>query len=397
MKQRYLLPFVGLSLTISGTSLAENAAASIHDIDINNQAGLAVNSQDFFFRLNGRLMVDFDAWHGEAYSGVVGKSGSGSEIRRSRIYLKGKYHDWQYRFQTNINRQGASNSNTYIKYSGFESFDLYVGKHAEPLGLESANSSKFISAIERSVTGNSHFAGDRELGVSIAGYGSDYAYQLGVFDIASTATDNNYAITGRLSYLPLQTKHQLLHLGMAISVRDLDQTSPFQVQDRAGVHSTPVKSITTDSFYANSSQVYNFELSYQHSNWHITGEYQLAQFDELGENSKREFSSHYLQASYFLTGDTRSYDHASGTFLGVSANSQNGAWEVFTRVENVNFLDKAQGSAASIVTSGINYFATKFTRLSLNYTRANIDYGRLTNNCCEIKGSALSARAQFYW
>ncbi len=397
MNKLNFLSVATLFFAISGKVNAENAAASIHDIDINNQAGLAINSKDFYFRINGRLMVDFAAWNDAAFSGVTDKSGSGSEIRRSRIYLKGKYHDWQYRFQTNVNQQGATNSNTYIKYSGFKPFDLYIGKHAEPLGLESANSSKFISAIERSVTGNSHFAGDRELGVSIAGYGNNYAYQFGVFDIASSATDNNYAVTGRLSYLPIHAGNQLLHLGAAVSVRDLDQTIPFQAQDRAGVHSTPVKSITTDSFYANSSNVYNFELSYQMNSWQITGEYLLAQFDELNERSGREFSSHYLQASYFFTGDTRAYDHTSGTFLGVTPSNNNGSWEIFSRIEQVDFLDKDHGSTAKIMTSGINYFATKYTRLSMDYTHANINYGRLTNNGNTIKGSALSVRAQFYW
>ncbi|GLX80267.1 porin P [Thalassotalea insulae] len=386
-----------LWLTFSSSIFAEHVASSTQDIDINNQAGLSLNSHDFYFRINGRLMVDYAFWHDAAYAGVTNKNGSGSEIRRSRIYLKGKYHDWQYRFQTNFNQNGATNSNTYIKYAGFNAFDIYLGKHAEPFGLESSNSSKFNSAIERPVTGNSHFAGDRELGVSIAGHQKNYAYQLGVYDIASTPTDNNYAITGRVSYLPIQLNNQLLHLGLAASVRQLDEKTIFLAQDRASVHATSVKSITTGEFFAKSSRVYNIEASYQYRQLQLSGEYQLAKFTGVNNRNNHEFTSYYLQASYFLTPDYRPYDLASGTFLGITPNQLSGAWELFSRYESVDFLDNQYGSTARILTSGINYFATQYTRLSVNYTHAEIDYGRLTHNSDSIDGSALTFRVQFYW
>jgi len=372
-------------------------ASTHHDIEISNESGLALNSNDFYFRINGRLMVDFSTWQGAAFSGAVDKNGAGSEVRRSRIYLKGMYRDWQYRFQTNIDENGATNSNTYIKYSGFDHINVFVGKHAEPFSLEGSNSSKYISAIERTVTGNSHFAGDRELGISIAGNQTNYTYQIGVFDIASTAIDANYAVTGRFTYLPFNVGKQLLHLGLSVSSRQLDEKTPFEALDRAGVHSTDVKSITTDMFYADSSSVYNLEFSYRYSNWSLTGEYLLSEFSEINSLSTREFSSYYFQSSYFLTDDRRPYDAESGTFLGIIPNGLNGAWEVFARLEKVDFLDKDYGSKAQIFTTGINYFATKHTRLSLDYIHSDIDYGLLTQNGESIDGSAITFRAQFYW
>jgi phosphate-selective porin OprO/OprP len=388
---------VFLLIVISVNAVADNVASTSHDIDIFNESGLALNSKDFYFRINGRLMVDFSTWQGAAFSGVADAKGSGSEVRRSRIYLKGKYHDWQYRFQTNFNESGASNSNTYIKYAGFDNFDVFIGKHAEPFGLESSNSSKYIPALERTVTGNSHFAGDRELGVSIAGHKNNYAYQIGLYDIDSTPTDNNYAITGRFNFLAVNFKDNLLHLGLGFSSRQLDASTPFKAQDRAGVHSTEIKSITTDAFFANSSTVYNFEISYDYARFNVTGEYLLSDISELGSSINREFSSYYLQSSYFLTTDQRPYDIASGTFLGVTPNTPNGAWEIFFRMEKVDFQDKDYGSEAQILTLGINYFATKHTRLSLNYINSEIDYGLLTNNGNSIDGSAMTFRAQFYW
>jgi phosphate-selective porin OprO/OprP len=342
-------------------------------------------------------MVDFSTWQGAAFSGVTDAKGSGSEVRRSRIYLKGKYHDWQYRFQTNFNDSGATNSNTYIKYAGFDNVDVFIGKHAEAFGLESSNSSKYISALERTVTGNSHFAGDRELGVSIAGNKNNYAYQVGLYDIASSATDNNYAISGRFTFLPVNFKNNLLHLGIGLSSRQLDESTPFTAEDRAGVHSTEIKSITTDDFFADSSTVYNLEISYDYGKLNITGEYLSADISELESPVNREFSSYYVQSSYFLTADQRPYDIASGTFLGVIPNNPYGAWEIFFRMEKIDFQDKGYGSEAQILTSGINYFATKHTRLSLNYIHSEIDYGFFTNNGSSIDGSAVTFRAQFYW
>lgn len=391
-----LLCVFNLSL-LSLPATADNVASSINDIDISNKAGLALNSRDFYFRINGRLMVDYSVWQGASYSGHPDKSGAGSEIRRSRIYLKGKYKDWQYYFQTNFNKNGASNGNTYIKYSGFNYFDVFIGKHAEPFGLEASNSSKYIAAIERTVTGNSHFAGDRELGISIAGHKQNYAYQLGVFDVDSTENDINYTVTGRFTYLPLQQENQLLHLGVGISKRNLNERSLFEAKDRAGVHATDIKSITTGQFQAESSFVYNLELSYDAKKLNVTAEYQHADVSEFGNANNRAFSSYYVQASYFLTQDLRPYDVASGTFLAVTPNSTSGAWEIFARHESVDFSSHNYGSNARIFTAGVNYFATKLTRLSIDYIHSEIDYAKMTNLGRSIDGDAVTFRAQFYW
>ena len=397
MKNNILtLAILAVPLVYSHESVAESVVSADHDIKITNKAGLAVNSGDFYFRVNGRLMIDFATWDDAAFSGVNGESGSGSEIRRARIYLKGKYKDWQYRFQTDFAENKSVNKSSYIKYSGFNKFDIFIGKHSEPFGFENSSSSKYISPIERSAS-TSNFAGDREIGVSIAGKGNAYGYHIGVYDIDSNATDNNYSVTGRVTFAPINNNGQVLHLGASFSLRQLDENSTFEIKNRAGVHSTSVKSIISDEFYAKDNSVYDLELSYTYDQWNIVGEYVSADLTGVTAADNREYSNYYIQTGFFLTNDQRLYNVASGTFGGVKPSSEHGAWEIFTRFESIDLSDQYIGSNAEILTLGINWFSTKYTRLSLNYVSTDINYADLTNASAEIDGSAINMRAQFHW
>jgi phosphate-selective porin OprO/OprP len=397
MKKHILYLTVAMAPALySQYSTAESVVGADQDIKISNKAGLAVNSGDFYFRVNGRLMLDFATWDDAAFSGVDGESGSGSEIRRARIYLKGKYKDWQYRFQTDFAGNKVSNKSSYIKYSGFDKIDIYIGKHSEPFGFENLNSSKYISPIERSAS-TANFAGDRELGVSIAGKGKSYGYQIGVYDIDSTSTDNNFAVTGRLTTAPINSDGKVLHLEASFSIRQLDESSAFSVKNRAGVHPTSVKSIISEGFFAEDNTVYDLALSYTHNQWNIVGEYVSADLSGVTSADDREFSNYYVQTGFFLTDDQRPYNVASGNFGGVKPSSTSGAWEVFARFEDIDLSDQNLGTDAEILTLGVNWFATKYTRVSLNYVTSDIDYANLTNSGSSIDGSAVSMRAQFHF
>ncbi len=337
----WTLAIITAPLLYSPMSVAESVVGADHDIKISNKAGLAVNSGDFYFRVNGRLMIDFATWDDAVFSGVNGEDGSGSEIRRARIYLKGKYKDWQYRFQTDFADNKSVNKSSYIKYAGFENIDIYIGKHSEPFGFENLNSSKYISPIERSAS-TANFAGDREIGVSVAGNGKNYGYRVGVFDIDSNATDNNYSITGRTTIVPMNNDGKILHLGASLSVRQLDENSVFSVKNRAGVHSTSVKSIISDDFYAEKNRVYDLELSYTYDQWNIVGEYVSADFSGVTATDERKFSNYYIQTGLFLTPDQRPYNVASGTF-GFSVNQEVTAINSVTEGQNYMGTDGYAG------------------------------------------------------
>jgi phosphate-selective porin OprO/OprP len=180
-------------------------------------------------------------------------------------------------------------------------------------------------------------------------------------------------------------------------VRQLDEDSAFTIKNRAGVHPTKVKSIISGDFFAQENNVYDLELSYTHNQWNIVGEYVSADFSGVSTSNDRRFSNYYLQTGLFLTKDQRSYNVASGTFGGITPSSNTGAWEVFARFENIDLSDQNFGSDAEILTLGVNWFSTKYTRLSLNYVTTDIQYASLTNNAAEIDGSAISIRAQFHW
>ena len=82
---------------------------------------------------------------------------------------------------------------------------------------------------------------------------------------------------------------------------------------------------------------------------------------------------------------------------GVKPSSDDGAWEGFARFEDIDLVDQNIGSEAEILTLGVNWFATKYTRISFNYVTSEVDYANLTNNGSSIDGSAINMRAQFHF
>jgi len=390
------IAMVMTSSLYSHDSTADSVVSEEHDIKVSNKKGFEVNSGDFYFRANGVLMVDFGMWDGIAFSGVNSEGGSAGEIRRAKLYLNGKYKDWQFRFHSDFAGDREFNRRFYIKYSGFKDIDIYIGRQSKPFGLENLNSAKYISPMERSAS-VANFSGDRALGLSIAGSGNDYSYHIGGYEIASNATDNNYSLTGRATYVPINSDQKVLHLGASFNLRQLDESLDFDVKNRAGVHSTKVKSIISDGFIAKGNAVYNLELSYTYNQWNIVGEYVLSDFHGISAADDRKFSNYYIQTGFFLTNDQRSYSVASGTFGGIKPSSENGAVEIFTHFEHIDLSDQNFGSDAEILTLGVNWFSSQVTRFSLNYVTTNIDYARFTDNGTTIEGSAISMRVQFDW
>ena len=397
MKQKAIVIIAVTTLFFQASSVqADSVVGAEQDLNIKSAPSLSLSQGEILFSINGRIMVDFATWDGEPFSGVPGESGAGSELRRARIYLKGKYHDWQYRLQTDFADDKTRNKSAYIKYTGFELVDLYIGKHKEPFGLENLSSSKYISAMERSAS-NANFAGARAIGFSMASSGKHHGLHVGVFDVGSTSTEANFAVTGRATYVLQSSANHLAHFGLSYSARQHDDSEVYAIENRAGVHPTSIKSIISGDTFISDSNVYGLELAYAWQRWTASVEYSAAKLTGKTTESDRDFSNYYLQLSYFITDDKRKYSVDSGTFGSVSPSSPKGAMEIFSRFEGIDLSDNNVGTDANIVTLGLNWFATKYTRVSLNYVYSDLEYAQLTSNGTNIDGSAFSLRAQFHW
>ena len=309
------------------------------------------------FRVGGRLQWDYDSTD----SDISGKSDD-FDVRRARIFFQGKYLDWAFKAQFNLAESGTgggSAEDLYLRYTGFGKMArITVGKQKEPFGFEQLTSSKDISSLERSAL-TEFYAPGRNAGVQLHGAGDNWTYGLGVFEAAGNGSDDfgNTAITGRVTYAPIQTDDLVLHLGAGFTSRDA-------------------------ALPANETDAYNIELAAASGPFHTQAEYFNA------DTGGVDVDGYYIQAGWILTGESRPY--SNGVFKRVKPSSSKGAWEAVLRYEDGygKFSDVGLGTTEGQQTTvGINYYPNNAVRLGLSYMEGKQASGE--------KGKEIRARMQF--
>ncbi len=112
----------------------------------------------------------------------------------------------------------------------------------------------------------------------------------------------------------------------------------------------------------------------------LQAEWKNGWFDYLdGENW--EGSGAYVEASYFLTGESRSYNTAAGVFGRVSPirpldfdAGDYGAWQIALRYSWIDLRDgSTNGGEEQVVTAALSWHLYSNVRIQLNYTYADIN------------------------
>ena len=269
--------------------------------------------------------------------------------------------------------------------------NLRVGQFKEPFSLEELTSSNNISNIERANV--NRMAPSRSAGVMLY---NNYADQritgaVGIFRGADDSYGNykgdGYAATARLTGLPYKNDDgsQLLHLGVGYSHRDDDTASYKFSSDHSMAPSTKYKISDVDD-----TSLLGIEAALKLNSFSLQSEWIEADVDAV---TGGDLDGYYVQASYVLTGESRSYDTATGVFKGVSPGSKFhdngglGALEATLRLSNLVYTELNGGDEAESWTLGFNWYLNKNVRALFNYTDVDLDNGE--------DGSVFGTRFQF--
>ncbi|NJO14417.1 MAG: hypothetical protein HC877_01320 [Thioploca sp.] len=360
------------------------SASTSNPVELGSKS-VKTRPNNFKLELEGRMMWDSDIVDG-IHRG--GQSGSDLELRDAQLTVVSKLNkDWktelQFDFEGKEERLSIADAN--IKYTGWKDLKLTVGKTKEPFGLEKLTSSSYLTMIEESMATEA-FAPSRNLGISLSGDTSQLVWSLGLYDIDNNDTEHNlYAVTGRLTYAPWHQHGNLLHLGIAGSIRDFDGEK-YKIDERAEVHLAD-KIVTSAKTAANQVNLLGLEVAGVKGPFSLQVEYMLA--DINAESSANvNYTGYYLQGSYFLTGESRSYDQ--GEFGKIKPRAQSGAWELTTRYSVLDTQDNDSGVKATNVTVGMNYYVNQQVRLMMNYINT-----KLTKAVSSDTGNAFSFRLQY--
>jgi len=261
--------------------------------------------------------------------------------------------------------------------------NIRVGQFKEPFSLEEQNSSNNITSIERANV--NLLTPSRSSGLMLY---NNYADQrvtsaVGLFRGADDSYGNykgdGYAATVRLTGLPYinDDSSQLLHLGAGYSHRNDDTASYKFSSDHAMAPSTKHKISNVDDV-----NLLGLEAALKLNSFSLQSEWIGADVDAPAGG---DLEGYYVQASYVLTGESRSYDSIYGAFRGVSPSSKFldngglGAWEATLRWSNLDYTDLNGGDEADSLTVGINWYLNKNVRALFNYTDVDLDNGEDAN------------------
>jgi phosphate-selective porin OprO/OprP len=343
---------------------------------------------------------------------------SGVQFRRARLGFQGiVFGNIDYKFEYDFAEQTGGQPSFKDVYMGMSQIPFVqyvrVGHFKEPFSLEELTPDTYTTFMERAT--NNTFA---QPGSNIVASGTDrntgFAVYQTYFDQRVTGAaggfrltdnfgngfgaDSPYDIAARVTGLPLyDVGKSLVHLGFSYShkfrhyAKDSQETISFS--SRGEDNEFPVNLVNTGQIPTNGADLIDPEIAFVLGPFEAQGEYTWAFVDQSdlsctsatmctsAHHSNPVLNGGYIEASYFLTGESRAsfYRTQFGHFERVTPintftiDGQHwGAWQVAARYSYLN-LDSASvhGGALDDITGGVNWYPNSVTRVSVNYVWAH--------------------------
>ena len=384
--------------------------------------GIRVDSEnsDFQLKFGGRVHLDsafFDA-DSDLKSAFGEDFEDGSEFRRTRLSIGGKvYEDFDFKVQLDFAGGDSEFKDVYMGVNT-QAGKLRIGQFKEPFSLDELTSSNNIQFMERALP--VIFAPSRNTGLAYFNTLADekMTFATGVFRNSDSFGDANdeedeIAITGRITGLPWMNEEgdRYLHLGAAVSIREADKDeSSFRYRQRPEAHLSPVRLVDTSSIDGwENTKLIGLESALVLGSFATQAEYMTveASFDETlsGGIDEGNFSGWYVQGSYFLTGEHRSYKASSGIFDKVKpkanfklGESGMGAWEIAARYSTLDLDDGAiDGGEMNDVSVALNWYLNPNMRIGLNYINSTIKNRMVGGVDLDDSVDVIQTRFQVTW
>lgn len=323
---------------------------------------------------SGNIMID--TAHPYHYQGTINKDTLGFdehwELRRLKLDVKGIRLNWYYQFRFDfsdtLDDEEIELTRALVNYIGHQSWQFRFGLIPEPFGLENSTSSKYLTFMERAPLGT--IIMEDNLAIAAANTFSEKLYlQYGAFKerpYPGTSSTKS-SITGRLSYTPLNQKGNIWYLGMSLSTRHpIDDEAKYKVRPEVHLANRIFRTSTLDPI--DRIDVSNLELAFVKGPISAQAEYMQARHIFLDDKPDQILTAAYVFASWFMTGESRSY--RKGSFGRIKPKRPYGkgwgAWEIAARH---SWLDDDRGEALRNVTLGLNWYLNKRVRFMANFVR----------------------------
>lgn len=337
----------------------------------------------------------------------------GAYFRRARFGFEGTIaRDFNYRVMLELGGAGTEGptriNDAYIAYTGFAPFTLQLGAFSPPANMDdgtSVESSLFIERASGSEISRALGGADGRIGFGVRGTGPRWmsALTLTTRTVSDAEVfDSQLAAVARAGFLLATSADYNIHAGVSGTYvfEPADQGSaagavrtPIRFRDRPEIRVDSTRLIDTGSIDADSAYVAGLEFGANWKSLYFQAENFWYGIERPGNStlSDPSFGSYYAQASWVITGESRRYDVASGSFqsprpfVPFTASGGLGAWELALRYSHTDLnyheglfgtaalADSIRGGEQNIWTLGINWYINPSVRLLFNYLRIDVD------------------------
>jgi phosphate-selective porin OprO/OprP len=347
---------------------------------ISTEGGFQITSSDgaFSFKLGGRIMWDVDSFDGALNRSNEGSRRLSNDLRRSRLELGGTAYDaWKFKFDVDIkDKPGGSSAHLHtvgVGYTGLKTFDVFIGRTKEPFGLEELTSSKSISSIERNYfTEATDTDSQPEFGIRMDSKSSGLGWSIGLFNPTGGPKKSDggdrIAFTGRWFGALINTDSTTLHLGIAVTDRNIDQ--PIQQKGFALDIAESGGKLDSSSLTIDSDRQWGVEGLYISGPFSLQSEVFVKKVGGANGGPSGDVHHYYSQATYSLTGERRRYKAKSGIADIIKPSADGWAVELVGKLDHIELdIDGAPTEAVSGYLAGLNLYPSKNVKLMLNVIR----------------------------
>jgi phosphate-selective porin OprO and OprP len=407
----------------------------------NNRPTICTVDQQNCISLTGRVHFDGGGYdyHPNSPSTVPQRLDDGVNVRRARIGVTGKFlGDWNYTliydFGGSSDGFGGTGSaggvpvgflpggavsgleNAYLSYTGFKPFGgtlaIEGGVMDLPWTLDEAMSSNDVPFMERASPGVvARFAADDFRSAFGARWFNDVFWAGGYVTGPTTGsihsassvnppgTTEQLGAVARVAGQAISGKDYSLHLGADAEFlikpphNLVASTQTLTLSDRPELRIDPTTLISTGAIAnVSDAQVYGLEAAGTYGPLFFQGEYYWFNVNRNAATGlppfgapSLKFEGGYAEAALVLTGETRKYNPAAASYLGVvperpfsPAGGGWGAWEIAGRVSTINLNDQLgtstgiAGGRQTVYTAGLNWYVSRNVRFLFDYLHGNV-------------------------
>lgn len=395
--------------------LAHFGIASCYAFDFTYKNGPRIKSDDgnFEIGLNGRAHLDVHSLYPDQPSANYPAFGSqllgngdhdSFNWRRTYATITGKVYGVNFKFENDF----AVNETLPFPHSLREVWvaaklgpgQLTIGQFKPYRGLEEITSSNEITMMERPSTSSTGIYNGRQFlaGIGYRGMVRDnLGFGIDVMNLARFGLPLLEGITygGRAIWLPIDKPGHILHLGLSAS-RDTANKDSLAAKSvdvyggRFGIsQSLGTAGANPGAPSHNSQSTFAAEAAYAIGPLTLQGEYAIAGLDNThqvnGRSRNSTIQAFYVQASWFVTGETVVYRKDRGAFGKPQPGSKWGALELTGRYDLAENLSQSltanpchSGTSkcqVQVITLGANWYLNPNIRLMLNYYLTEAQHG----------------------